>query len=382
MSFDARSLFPGVTALLKNGSDDVPIAHLSSAEVIGIYFSAQRCSREFTPVLSKIFNEIKAAGKRFEIVFVSSDRDEASMRAYFADMPWLCLSWEDRNKMLMTLSETYSYNIHRIPHLVLVDAATGQVITTSGREAVALGADAFPFTPAAASAAKQTRARKVLDLFDSGRAFGLSSDALTCDAVAVFIGNSANADMVVDRLRQATNALGARIKVVVIPFRDPVADDELFKNRFHRHWHVVHNGGALAAAILDALNEDADTALLMTCNTSFTEVIQTKGMNAVYRYRENGFPWSDADIAQAVPPMTVHEEMERCRTNSALFCCSVIGTIVLYLGLHTVILFALGMKDPSLLPMSTPCPHLDSSMMPSLYRFLHPQPRKQTQLPI
>ena len=56
MSFDARSLVPGVTALLKNGSDDVPIAHLSSAEVIGIYFSAQRCSREFTPVLSKIFN--------------------------------------------------------------------------------------------------------------------------------------------------------------------------------------------------------------------------------------------------------------------------------------------------------------------------------------
>ena len=97
MSFDARSLFPGVAALLKNGSDDVPIAHLSSAEVIGIYFSAHWCGpcRKFTPVLSKTFNEIKAAGKRFEIVFVSSDRDEASMRAYFADMPWLCLSWED-----------------------------------------------------------------------------------------------------------------------------------------------------------------------------------------------------------------------------------------------------------------------------------------------
>jgi hypothetical protein len=301
------------------------------------------------------------------------------MRAYFADMPWLCLSWEDRNKIKDTLSKTYECK--GIPHLVLVDAATGQVITTSGREAVALGAGAFPFTPAAASAAKQTRARKVLDLFDSGRAFGLSPDALTCDAVAVFIGNSANADIVAGRLYQATQALGARIKVVAIPFPDPVADNGLFKNSFHRDWHVVHNGGALAAAVLDALNEDADAALLMTCNSSFTEVIQTKALNAVYQYRENGFPWSDADIAQAKPPMTTREEMERCKTQSAIFCCSVIGTIVLYLGLHSVILFALGMKDPSLLPMSTPCPHLDSSMMPILYRFLHPQPRKQTQSP-
>ncbi len=41
MSFDASvNLFPGVTSFLKNGSENVPIAHLSSAEVIGIYFSA------------------------------------------------------------------------------------------------------------------------------------------------------------------------------------------------------------------------------------------------------------------------------------------------------------------------------------------------------
>jgi nucleoredoxin len=222
------------------------------------------------------------------------------MRAYFADMPWLCLSWEDLNKIKDTLSETYE--CQGIPHLVLVDAATGQVITTSGREAVALGAGAFPFTPAAASAAKQTRDRKVLDLLDSGRAFGLSPDALTCDAVAVFIGNSANAArVIVGPLGQATKALGARIKVVVIPFRDPDADDQLiFEAKFHPDWHVMHDGGALAAAILDALNEDADAALLMTCNTSFTEVIQTDALRAVYDHKENGFPWSDAAIAQAV----------------------------------------------------------------------------------
>ena len=55
-----------------------------------------------------------------------------------------------------------------------------------------------------------------------------------------------------------------------------------------------------------------------------------------------------------------------------ILCIFSFVSIVMYLGIHSVILFAIGMKDPSLLPMSTPCPLLDSSMMPSLYRFLHP----------
>ena len=95
MSFDASNLVPGVTSLLQNNGVDVPIARLSSAEVIGIYFSAHWCGRcrSFTPVLSKIHDALKAVGKRFEIVFVSRDRNEDSMRSYCAEMPWLCLNW-------------------------------------------------------------------------------------------------------------------------------------------------------------------------------------------------------------------------------------------------------------------------------------------------
>ena len=35
-------------------------------------------------------------GASFEIVFVSSDRDEASFKEYYAEMPWLALPFEDR----------------------------------------------------------------------------------------------------------------------------------------------------------------------------------------------------------------------------------------------------------------------------------------------
>jgi nucleoredoxin len=302
MSFDASNLFPGVSTLLKNGSDDVPITNLSSAEVIGIYFSAHWCGpcRGFTPVLSKAYEDLKATGKRFEIVFLSADRDEASMRSYYATMPWLCLHWQDLKRIEEELNE--KYECQGIPHLVLIDAATGNVITTDGRAAIMLGPAAFPFTPAAAAAAKKAKGRKALDLFDSGRSLGLEPDTLTSEAVVIFIGNSENnARHVVEPLCQATTALGSRVKVVCIPFTVPDADGQLiFAAKFHPDWHILPNADALAAAIFTAVDEDPEEALLLVVNSSFTEVIQTDALRAVYRHKDRGFPWSDEAIAQAV----------------------------------------------------------------------------------
>ena len=101
MAFKASDLFPGAATLLKNGSEPVPISELSSADVIGLYFSAHWCGpcRGFTPLLSKVYSEVKAAGKAFEIVFVSADRDEKSMASYFAEMPWLALQWADKKNL-------------------------------------------------------------------------------------------------------------------------------------------------------------------------------------------------------------------------------------------------------------------------------------------
>ncbi|PAA46148.1 hypothetical protein BOX15_Mlig001154g6 [Macrostomum lignano] len=49
-----------------------------------LYFSAHWCPpcRSFTPVLAKFYAEAKAANKAVECVFVSCDRDEASMWSY------------------------------------------------------------------------------------------------------------------------------------------------------------------------------------------------------------------------------------------------------------------------------------------------------------
>ena len=57
-------------------------------------------SRAFTPQLAewyKQFKEHSPNGAKFEIIFVSSDRDETSFKEYFADMPWLALPYEHRD---------------------------------------------------------------------------------------------------------------------------------------------------------------------------------------------------------------------------------------------------------------------------------------------
>jgi nucleoredoxin len=302
MSFDVSNLFPGVTSLLLNDGVNVPIARLSSAEVIGIYFSAHWCTRcrSFTPVLSKAYDALKAAGKRFEIVFVSCDRNEETMRSYFAEMPWLCLNWVDLKRIEDDLSNTYE--CHGIPHLALVNAETGKLITADGRCAVSLGAHAFPFTAASVSAAKKAKARNVLGLLDSGRALGLKPDALPSEAVAIFIGNPDNsASRVVFPLSEATKALRSRIKVVCIPFRVRDPDKQLiFATKFHPDWLVLQNSEALAAAIFDTVDGDAQEALLLVCNSSFSDVIQTDASETVIQHKERGFPWSDEALAQAI----------------------------------------------------------------------------------
>ena len=54
-------------------------------KIVGIYFSAHWCPpcRGFTPVLKDAYEDLKEQDKNFEIVFVSSDRDQASFDVSF-----------------------------------------------------------------------------------------------------------------------------------------------------------------------------------------------------------------------------------------------------------------------------------------------------------
>merc|ERR1711988_156405 len=132
--------------LVKNDGSEVPYSALQG-KTIGIYFSAHWCPpcRGFTPQLAKTYEKMKEQGKEFEIIFASSDRDEASFKEYFGEMPWLALPYSERD-LKGKLSKVF--NVEGIPSFHIIEH-DGTVINNNGRGAV--GGDSegkeFPWYP-------------------------------------------------------------------------------------------------------------------------------------------------------------------------------------------------------------------------------------------
>ncbi|XP_067032909.1 nucleoredoxin-like [Acropora muricata] len=101
---------------------------------IGLYFSAHWCPpcRGFTPKLAKFYEEYnkKQGDKKFEIVFVSSDKNQGEYNSYYGEMPWLALPFRDRARK-DHLSQ--KFKVSGIPTLVLLDGKDGKEITKEGR---------------------------------------------------------------------------------------------------------------------------------------------------------------------------------------------------------------------------------------------------------
>mmetsp|Transcript_52676 Transcript_52676/g.105754 ORF Transcript_52676/g.105754 Transcript_52676/m.105754 type:complete len:419 (-) Transcript_52676:37-1293(-) len=106
---------------------------LAGKKAVALYFSAHWCPpcRGFTPKLAEWYTkDLKALG--MEVVFVSSDKEEGAFKEYFAEQPWLALSYSDRDKKA-ALSK--KFKVQGIPSLVLLDS-DGKTITLDGRSAV------------------------------------------------------------------------------------------------------------------------------------------------------------------------------------------------------------------------------------------------------
>ncbi|KAK9109337.1 hypothetical protein Sjap_017397 [Stephania japonica] len=150
-----------ITNLLANDNRDFLLCHSSlskqvsitslQGKTIGLYFSAQWClpGLKFNPKLISIYNKIKQllTHKRdedFEIVYVSSDRDQAAFNAHFDTMPWLALPFGDPT--IKTL--TKYFDVRAIPCLVII-GPNGKTLTKHGRNLVNLYFEkAYPFTEA------------------------------------------------------------------------------------------------------------------------------------------------------------------------------------------------------------------------------------------
>jgi nucleoredoxin len=110
---------------------------LSQAKYIAFYYSASWCPpcRKFTPKLVEFYNEHQAPDQKFEIIFVSSDRNEDAQEAYMIEdqMNWPAIEFDDVREERIRKSSGDG-----IPCLVIVDRK-GTVIADSYRNGKYVG---------------------------------------------------------------------------------------------------------------------------------------------------------------------------------------------------------------------------------------------------
>ena len=109
-----------------------------------LYFSAHWCPpcRAFLPKLTEAYHKIKAKDSAFEVIFISSDRDQTSFDDFFSGMPWLAVPFGDER----AASLSKIFKVQGLPMAVAI-GPTGRTVTTQARDLVSVhGADAYPFT--------------------------------------------------------------------------------------------------------------------------------------------------------------------------------------------------------------------------------------------
>ena len=89
--------------VIKQNGEKVTVSSLCGKDrILGIYFSAEWCPpcKGFTPKLVELYKKLKEKDcVKFEVVFVSWDRDESSFTEYFKTHPWLALPFGSDRKV-------------------------------------------------------------------------------------------------------------------------------------------------------------------------------------------------------------------------------------------------------------------------------------------
>ncbi|XP_065057621.1 uncharacterized protein LOC135685567 [Rhopilema esculentum] len=130
------SVFKGKKLLSHSGDLVDAEQALANKTVVVCYFSAHWCPpcRQFTPMLKMFYEDLEDSP--LAIIFVSSDRDEASMKSYFADHgAYYAVPYSD-NELSTALKQ--NCEVQGIPKLAVVDKS-GKMLNGDGRSDVAKG---------------------------------------------------------------------------------------------------------------------------------------------------------------------------------------------------------------------------------------------------
>lgn len=112
-------IWPSEILASKSATEDIIDSTSLKDKYLMLYFSAHWCPpcRAFTPTLSKVYTKMKNQRDDFELVFVSSDKDEEAFQEYFGEMTFCALPFHLRD-VKNQLSK--NYEVQGIPTLVML----------------------------------------------------------------------------------------------------------------------------------------------------------------------------------------------------------------------------------------------------------------------
>lgn len=97
---------------------------------VALYFAKNDAeSQEFIPILTKAFRKIQGNGDELHIVFVSSDDNESAFLKHFENQAWFAVPFTEKR---LRKSLKREFKVSDKPTLVLMDAASGEMITREG----------------------------------------------------------------------------------------------------------------------------------------------------------------------------------------------------------------------------------------------------------
>ncbi|XP_063721468.1 uncharacterized protein LOC134848062 [Symsagittifera roscoffensis] len=310
--------------LVKNDKSEFKTSELSTKKggVVGVYFSAHWCPpcRGFTPEFAEIYNKIKAEDKDFEVVFVSSDRDETAFAEYHAEMPWLALPYDKRDKK-EELSE--KFGVEGIPTLALLDAETGETITSDGRTYISeFGAPGFPFSEEHITNLKKEVAEKkekqLLEIAEDIKSFtklaeikdGSEVGDLTASealAFGFFKGEGCRgSEAVIPSLVEAQTKLGSsKLAIVVVSVQGESGPDFSESQAEKLKSVPVIPKGEKADGVVKKFEpvlgkiEAPHVVIIDVRDPSSVKLLAEDAARDVYMMGTDAYPWSEAAIEAA-----------------------------------------------------------------------------------
>lgn len=237
--------------------------------------SAHWCGpcRQFTPILRKVYLNLKKQGIPFEVVFCSKDSDKKGFDEYYGSMPWLAVDFENE-ELRNNLQEIFA--VTGIPRFVMLSPEG--VINPNAKDDVMANEAGFPW--------KQATVKELVNMPElEGKYVGLYFSAHWCGPCKLFT----------PKLIETYNALKAAGQNFEVVFCSLDNDEDQYKEYYGSMPWLSLGYDSPVVKKLKSILELEGIPTLVLCNTEM-EPISADGVEAVKSTGAEGFPWLPSTV--------------------------------------------------------------------------------------